>query len=74
MFELAKRAAESIGLIYSPCARIDKVPDGMFYKAFLFTMQHGKQVAGKVPNPNAGRPHYTTANEVATMDFVRRVH
>jgi hypothetical protein len=27
-----------------------------------------------VPNPNAGRPHYTTANEVATMDFVRRVH
>ncbi|KAI3072248.1 hypothetical protein CBS147353_6157 [Aspergillus niger] len=25
----------------------------------------------KVPNPNAGRPHYTTASEVATMDFVR---
>ena len=25
----------------------------------------------KVPNPNAGRPHFTTASEVATMEFVR---
>lgn len=33
-------------------------------------MQDGTQVVGKVPNPNAGRPHYTTASEVATMDFV----
>ncbi|KAL5332899.1 kinase-like domain-containing protein [Aspergillus crustosus] len=71
MHELAKRAAESVGSTYSQCARIDKYPDGMFNKAFLFTMQDGKQVVGKVPNPNAGRPHYTTASEVATMDFVR---
>ncbi|KAL4969558.1 uncharacterized protein BDV14DRAFT_187118 [Aspergillus stella-maris] len=27
----------------------------------------------KVPNPNAGLRHYTTASEVATMDFIRRV-
>ncbi|PGH13534.1 hypothetical protein AJ80_06284 [Polytolypa hystricis UAMH7299] len=26
-----------------------------------------------VPNPNAGRPHFTTASEVATMDFMRSV-
>ncbi|RAK96065.1 phosphotransferase enzyme family protein [Aspergillus ibericus CBS 121593] len=69
--ELAKSAAESIGFTYSQCVRIEKFPDGMFNKAFLFTMQDGTQVVGKVPNPNAGRPHYTTASEVATMDFVR---
>jgi hypothetical protein len=36
-------------------------------------MQDGAQVVGKVPNPNAGRAHYTTASEVATMDFVSRI-
>ncbi|PYI11902.1 hypothetical protein BO78DRAFT_302318 [Aspergillus sclerotiicarbonarius CBS 121057] len=71
MNELAKSAAESLGFTYSQCARIEKLPDGMFNKAFLFTMQDGTRVVGKVPNPNAGRPHYTTASEVATMDFVR---
>ncbi|KAH8431719.1 uncharacterized protein LDX57_009374 [Aspergillus melleus] len=34
-------------------------------------MQDGTQVVGKVPNPNAGRAHNTTASEVATMDFAR---
>ncbi|KAL4787341.1 hypothetical protein BJX76DRAFT_363661 [Aspergillus varians] len=71
MNELVKCAAESIGLAPTQCARIDKFPDGMFNKTFLFTMQDGTQVVGKVPNPNAGRAHYTTASEVATMDFVR---
>jgi len=33
-------------------------------------MDDGKRVIAKVPNPNAGQPHYTTASEVATMDFV----
>ncbi|KAJ5964487.1 Aminoglycoside phosphotransferase [Penicillium vulpinum] len=33
-------------------------------------MADGSQVVGKVPNPNAGRAHFTTASEVATMDFV----
>lgn len=33
-------------------------------------MDTGKEVIGKVPNPNAGIEHYTTASEVATMDFV----
>lgn len=72
MNELAKHAAESIGFTYAQCARIEKFPDGMFNKAFLFTMQDGTQVVGKVPNPNAGRAHYTTASEVASMDFVSR--
>ncbi|GLA44931.1 hypothetical protein AnigIFM63604_000220 [Aspergillus niger] len=71
MNELAKCAAEAVGFTFSDCVRIEKFSDGMFNKAFLFTMQDGTQVVGKVPNPNAGRPHYTTASEVATMDFVR---
>ncbi|KAL4867391.1 hypothetical protein BDV12DRAFT_186685 [Aspergillus spectabilis] len=64
IFKLAKRAAESRFSTYSRCARTDKFPDGMFNKAFLFTIQDGKQVMGKVPNPNARRPHYTTASGV----------
>ncbi|KAF2835100.1 hypothetical protein M501DRAFT_989087 [Patellaria atrata CBS 101060] len=32
-------------------------------------MDNGKGIITKLPNPNAGRPHYTTASEVATMDF-----
>ena len=72
MNELAKRAAESTGFTLTQCARIEKFPDGMFNKTFLFTMQDGTQVVGKVPNPNAGRAHYTTASQVATVDFVTK--
>ncbi|PKY03940.1 phosphotransferase enzyme family protein [Aspergillus campestris IBT 28561] len=71
MNELAKCAAMSIGLDPTQCVRVDKFPDGMFNKTFLLTMDNGAQVVGKVPNPNAGRAHFTTASEVATMDFVR---
>ncbi|KAH1351200.1 hypothetical protein KXW98_000285 [Aspergillus fumigatus] len=71
MDELVKHAAESVGLSSAQCVRVEKFPDGMFNKTFLFTMQDGTQVVGKVPNPNAGRAHYTTASDVATMDFVR---
>ena len=69
MNELARLAAEAVGS--HSCVNVEKYPDGMFNKAFLLTMQDGTQVVGKVPNPNAGRPHFTTASEVATMDFVR---
>lgn len=34
------------------------------------TMEHGREVVAKVPNPNAGIPHLTTASEVATMNLV----
>ncbi|KAH1486852.1 hypothetical protein LV164_008125 [Aspergillus fumigatus] len=71
MDELVKHAAESVGLSSAQCVRVEKFPDGMFNKTFLFTMQDGTLVVGKVPNPNAGRAHYTTASDVATMDFVR---
>jgi hypothetical protein len=54
----------------SQCVNVEKFVDGMYNKSLLLTMESGIKVVGKVPNPNAGRPHYTTASEVATMDFV----
>ncbi|EPE31723.1 Protein kinase-like (PK-like) [Glarea lozoyensis ATCC 20868] len=45
----------------------------MYNKAFLLTMENGTQVVAKVPNPNAGLAHFTTASEVATMDFALNV-
>ena len=73
MNELIKRATESVGLTSAHCSHVEKFPGGMLNKTFLFTMHDGTQVVGKVPNPNAGRAHYTTASEVATMDFVSRI-
>jgi hypothetical protein len=66
--ELARCAAEAIGA--KACVAIEKYPDGMYNKSMLLTMDNGSQVVAKVPNPNAGLPHLTTASEVATMDFV----
>lgn len=65
---LARVAADSVGA--ARCVAVKKYPDGMFNKAFLMSMDDGREVLAKVPNPNAGIPHYTTASEVATMDFV----
>ena len=66
--ELARVAAKAVGA--EMCVSIGKYPDGMYNKAMLLTMDSGTQVVAKVPNPNAGKPHFTTASEVATMDFV----
>lgn len=65
---LTRIAAEVTGAHH--CMSVHKFADGMHNKALLLTMDNGTQVVGKVPNPNAGRPHFTTASEVATMDFV----
>ena len=69
--QLARLAASAVGS--KTCVRIEKCPDGMHNKVLLLTMNDGIQVIAKVPNPNAGRPHFTTASEVATMDFVRKI-
>lgn len=66
--KLARVAADSVGT--AQCISIKKYPDGMFNKAFLLSMEDGREVVAKVPNPNAGVPHFTTASEVATMEFV----
>ncbi|EHL02350.1 hypothetical protein M7I_1604 [Glarea lozoyensis 74030] len=71
MNELARIAAEVVGSKH--CVNVQKYPDGMYNKAFLLTMENGTQVVAKVPNPNAGLAHFTTASEVATMDFALNV-
>lgn len=69
--ELCRLAAKAVGS--EECVKITKYPDGMSNKAFLMAMNDGKEVVAKIPTPIAGRPHFTTASEVATMDFVCRV-
>ncbi|KNG89207.1 hypothetical protein ANOM_002539 [Aspergillus nomiae NRRL 13137] len=71
MNRLASVAADSVGA--ARCISIKKYPDGMFNKAFLMSMDNGREVIAKVPNPTAGVPHFTTASEVATMDFARKI-
>ncbi|KAF2746697.1 hypothetical protein M011DRAFT_477924 [Sporormia fimetaria CBS 119925] len=68
---LLQISAEAIGA--RSCVEIQKLPEGNFNKVFLVTMDDGQELIAKLPNPNAGRPHFTTASEVATMDYVRNV-
>ncbi|KAF1912816.1 kinase-like domain-containing protein [Ampelomyces quisqualis] len=57
------------------CVEVTKLPEGNFNKTFLVKMHDGRQLIARLPNPNAGRSHYTTASEVATMDYARdRLH
>ncbi|KAL8827064.1 MAG: hypothetical protein Q9170_007160 [Blastenia crenularia] len=71
MNELARIAADSVGS--SPCQRVEKYAEGESNKIFLVTTEEGKEVIAKVPQPQAGCPHFTTASEVATMDYARNV-
>ena len=52
------------------CVGFTKLPEDNFNKTFVATMQDGREIIARLPNPNAGRPHYTTASEVATMAYV----
>ncbi|KAM5447484.1 hypothetical protein MaudCBS49596_005995 [Microsporum audouinii] len=71
MQELASAAARSVDA--ARCINIQRCPDGLYNKAFILTMDNGKEIVAKIPNPNAGAPYYTIASEVATMDFARTV-
>lgn len=52
------------------CTRVLKISEGQYNKVFQINMDDGQETIAKLPSPNAGRPHATTASEVATMDFV----
>ena len=67
--ELMRIAAISVGR--DKCVEMVKVAEGGFNKIFLLTMDDGYEVIARIPTPIAGPPHYMTASEVATMDFVR---
>ncbi|KAI1983645.1 Phosphotransferase enzyme [Ophidiomyces ophidiicola] len=62
-------AIKSLGQEHISCSKVEKLPEGNFNKSLLLTMTDGSQLVARVPNPNSGLPHYTTASEVATMDF-----
>jgi hypothetical protein len=47
-----------------------KLAEGGYNKVFRLDMNDGKSVLARIPNPNAGPSFYTTASEVATMEFV----
>ncbi|EGE00058.1 hypothetical protein TESG_07381 [Trichophyton tonsurans CBS 112818] len=75
--ELAATAAKAKGA--TKCIDVQKCPDGLYNKAFLLTMDDGKEddgkeVIGKIPNSNSGPAHLTIASEVATMDFIFKYH
>ncbi|OAL72472.1 hypothetical protein A7D00_3474 [Trichophyton violaceum] len=70
MDALTSVAANSTGA--TKCVGIQRCPDGLYNKAFVLSMDNGREAVAKLPNPNAGMPYYTTASEVATMEFARR--
>lgn len=57
--ELARCGAEAVGA--KTCVGLGQYPDGMCNKSMLLTMDDGSRVVAKIPNPNAGLPHFTTA-------------
>ena len=65
---LLQLAASVVGA--QSCTHVLKISEGQYNKVFQLTMDDGLEIIAKLPNPNAGRPHFTTASEVATMDFV----
>ena len=67
--ELMRIAAIAVGR--DKCVDMVKVAEGDFNKIFLLTMDDGYEVIARIPTPIAGPPHYMTASEVATMDFLR---
>ncbi|PLB45810.1 hypothetical protein P170DRAFT_449418 [Aspergillus steynii IBT 23096] len=54
----------------SPVSKINKL-EGGFSKALLMATENGSEYVVKIPCPNAGRPKYCTASEVAVLNFVR---
>lgn len=50
------------------CIHVDKL-EGKSSRAFLLTMDDGRQLVAKTPYPISGPAFYTTASEVATMKF-----
>ncbi len=43
--------------------------EGGFSKAFLMTTDDGAEVVAKIPCPIAGRAMYSTASEVAVLQY-----
>jgi hypothetical protein len=61
-------AASTGGRNYSPVHAIEKM-EGGFSKALLLREEDGSEIIAKIPFPIAGPPKYTTASEVAVLQY-----
>lgn len=57
----------------SRCSYIEKIAEGGFNKIFVLRSDNGCEVIVRIPTPIAGSPHYTTASEMAALNFLRNV-
>ncbi|DAA74701.1 TPA_exp: Uncharacterized protein A8136_3017 [Trichophyton benhamiae CBS 112371] len=69
--ELQRIAATSIKA--NKCVAMTNLAEGSFNKTFHLKMDNGSTLVARIPHPIAGPKYYTTASEVATMDFARTV-
>ncbi|KAG9035568.1 Phosphotransferase enzyme [Tulasnella sp. JGI-2019a] len=52
---------------------MEKVAEGAFAKIFLLTFDNSKSLIARIPSTRGGPPHFTTASEVATMEYAREI-
>ncbi|KAF2476201.1 kinase-like protein [Lindgomyces ingoldianus] len=69
--ELQKVAVDIAGS--QKCVSMNKIGEGNFNKVFRLQMDDGSVLMARIPHPNSGPPKYTTASEVATMDFAHSI-
>lgn len=65
---LKEAAANAVG---ASCCDLRKLSEGLFNRAFLLTMNNGTEIVARIPTSISGPAYYTTASEVATIDFMR---
>ena len=63
---LKAAAANAVGVCYD----IRRLREGLFTLAFLLTMNNETEIVARIPTSASGAAHYTTASEVATIDFM----
>ena len=61
-------AANSVGA--EECIRMIKLPEGLFNRVFLMSLNNGEDVIARIPTSVAGPAHWNTASEVATMKLM----
>lgn len=68
---LRQAACKAVGS--TECMSVEKIGEGNYNKAYRLVMKDGQKIIAKIPHPNAGPPMYTTASEVATMNFAKTI-
>ena len=61
-------AANSVGA--GECIHMIKLPEGLFNRVFLLSLNNGEDVIARIPTSVAGPAHWNTASEVATMKLM----